>query len=133
MRLFVDCDDTLVLWKYEEIEVAGRTLYTLPNEGEKYTVNLPLIDAVRVYMLRHPECTLVIWSGGGVDYAARWARKFFEGVKYLIENKNVKYPQEGDICVDDILDLKVVAKLYTPQEAIERLNEEYDNANASEQ
>lgn len=122
MRLFVDCDDTLVLWNYDEVEVAGQKFFTIPNEGEKYRVNHDLIASVNQFMDARPDWTLIVWSGGGAAYAAGWARKFFDGRKYLIEGKNVKYPQVGDICVDDIIDLKVSATLYTPDQAIERLN-----------
>lgn len=102
-KLFCDCDDTLVLWLYEEKVVDGYTYFTIPNEGEKYRVNHQLILAIHDYLTAHLDTILIVWSGGGAEYAGSWARKFFDGVSRVdgIEMKNVKYPQAGDICIDD--------------------------------
>lgn len=112
-RLFVDCDSTLVLWKDDEIDPA--TSFIIRNN---YDVNYPLIEAVHKFMSTHKDWLLIIWSGGGLDYATGWANRFFRD-----ENGNQQYdlslakdyriPDEKDICVDDEL-IKVKAWRFLP-------------------
>ena len=110
-RLFVDCDDTLVLWQYVERE--DGLYYATPWQR-----NDDLIATVRRFVDDHPDTELVIWSGGGAVYAARWAVLFFDGVECVPEDKNIHYPQPGDICVDD-QPLRVACPIYTPEEFME--------------
>lgn len=98
-RLFVDCDDTLVLWDTPDL---GLTTH--------YDLNLELIGDVECFILHHPEYELVVWSGGGVDYATRWAERCFphrhakldDCVDYLVLPKDMRTPEDQDICIDDM-------------------------------
>ena len=92
-RLFVDCDDTLILWADEPV---GELIVR-----EDYDFNLPLISDIACFINFHTDYELVVWSGGGIDYAARWAEKCFHNVPYLILPKDMRLPAGADICVDD--------------------------------
>lgn len=96
-RLFVDCNDTLVLWKY-----AWKEGVLVPGEP-RYEMNIPLIGDVNCFLDHHPEYTLIVWSGGGVEYARGWAEKCnFQQHFVAILDKDMRYPQDQDICVDDM-------------------------------
>ena len=89
-RLFVDCDDTLVLWPDDALDT-----------GTSWELNLDLIHSIGCFLDTHPEYFLVVWSGGGVDYAERWARMAFSN--YTVLPKDVRNePQDQDILVDDM-------------------------------
>ena len=95
MRLFVDCDDTLVLWQ-EEHRNQDKSLYL----GDKYSINTDLIEIVEHIQDTH-DAQLIVWSGGGVEYAAMWARRF--GLKnWLTAPKDMRLPQSGDVVFDDM-------------------------------
>lgn len=124
--LFVDCDDTLILWQYKEAitplfdegkHVADQVIYTLPNEGEKFKINELLIFSIVSFLTSHFDWELVIWSGGGREYAERWARLLFPNQSLVALEKNITFPWFEDICIDD-QELKVKARLYTPDEFI---------------
>ena len=105
-NLFVDCDDTLVLWP--EKPTGTLALY----RGDAYIPNNDLIDAVNAYV--RPGDTLFVWSGGGVDYAAMWANKFFEPGAWVALAKDITVPKVGDVVVDDqVLALKRGVRAYT--------------------
>lgn len=94
-RLFVDCDDTLILWENAK-NPAG--IY----QGDKYDLNLGLIGDVGCFLTTHPEYELVVWSGGGVPYAQRWAEMCFHSRNFSIAPKDMRTPSDRDICVDDM-------------------------------
>jgi len=62
IALFLDCDGTLVLWGDNG---AG-------GINTDYTINVPLIEAVNEWQSRDPGRFVIVWSGGGKDYAERW-------------------------------------------------------------
>lgn len=95
-RLFVDCDDTLVLW-----DNAAEGSFELYN-GSKWELNHPLIGDIACFLGSHPEYELVVWSGGGIDYAQRWAEKAFVHHNFSIAPKDMRVPSDKDICVDDM-------------------------------
>ena len=59
MILYVDVDDTLVLWD---------------NDGS-YTINNALIRRMYNFRSLHPDAKIVIWSSGGLEYAIDWTSK----------------------------------------------------------
>lgn len=109
-RLFLDCDDTLVLWPVHATGVGQ--LYS----GDEWLPNEALIDRVRAFHAQNPDWTIVVWSGGGIDYAAMWGRRLLEGVRYIVLPKLVGIPDEGDVVVDDVPELAVSARLVLPSE-----------------
>lgn len=94
-RLFVDCDDTLILWG-DSPEPDG--LY----HGDKYELNVPLMGLISCILDEHREYELVVWSGGGIDYADRWASRCFPERNWSIAAKDMRTPQADDICIDDM-------------------------------
>lgn len=118
MRLFVDCDDTLVLWPDEPHLNQDKKLW----QGDEYELNHPLIEEIKIFFRDRPrEDALIIWSGGGADYAATWARRCFPHGEYLSLSKDIVLPNEDDICIDDMA-IRVPCLLMTPAMAVGRLN-----------
>lgn len=94
--IFVDCDDTLVVW-HDEVN-QDKELWI---RGSNYDLNHDLIGLVKCIQSTHPEWTLVIWSGGGVEYAERWAREC--GFRdFLTVPKDMRTPNGNDFCIDDM-------------------------------
>lgn len=124
MALFIDCDDTLVTWLDE---------YNMPLEGQNphgggnqnWRFNPDLVKTIMAWVEADPKLQVVIWSGGGADYARDWLERLFawseDGppANFFSMWKNVKLPREYDVVVDDMPDLVVAGTLYTPQEFIE--------------
>ena len=102
-RLFVDCDDTLVLWHYTEVK-PGIFSIQQDEAGDTYHMNDELISSIPCWLSLHPEYQLVVWSGGGLEYAAGWARKVFgrSGIPYIVLPKNMGTPENHDILIDDM-------------------------------
>lgn len=68
MNFVVDCDDTLVIWEDEVLRP-----HPFGNGAERWTPNRDLIELLRIlYTDGH---MIMIWSGGGLDYARRWRLK----------------------------------------------------------
>ena len=92
ITLWVDCDDTLVLYEQEAPNPFGMYI------GDKWQPNTRLIEAVEKWNGR-----LVVWSGGGKDYASTCAKTLglrpdrAEGKS----RKMMRRVQPGDIVVDD--------------------------------
>lgn len=110
MTLYVDCDDTLVLWDTP----------TVSGHGTRWQPNTPLVAAIRRWRDANPDEPLVIWSGGGADYADLWHRRILPDVMAGAIDKG--FPEQalvlpGDTCVDDVT-IKVAGRLLLPQEFI---------------
>lgn len=124
MRLFLDVDDTLVLWQYET-EPSG--LFTLRGgpDNAPYLANHALIGAVACYLAEHPDTTLHVWSGGGMAYALDWAVRLLhtDGRPWpnlSVVPKYVTLPEPGDIVIDDQqLGLAAGVTLYTWQDFLD--------------
>ena len=117
MTLFVDCDDTLVRWldAYDQ-PLSGQNPYG--GGSQRFSFNEPLIDAIKAALDDDPELQVVVWSGGGAQYALHWARSVFSGSSYESRvgaySKDTRLPVEGDLCVDD-QDLKVACPCVTAE------------------
>lgn len=105
MRVFIDIDDTLILWDDED--------RANPNED--------LIEAINAFAHARPTDLIMVWSGGGIDYAAMWARTCIPEVSWLVVPKYVTYPEAHDLCIDDVLGLQVACEVISPNAGIERL------------
>jgi len=92
MQIFVDCDDTLILYDSD----TGIHPYGVLND-EPWRPNQPLVDALLA--TEHP---VFVWSGGGAWYAEIIARKL--GLDFPCLDKyetTYKLIQEGDVVIDD--------------------------------
>ena len=111
-RLFVDCDDTLILFDSEgEIHPYGF------SRGDPYHINEPLVVFIKEFREKYPEGFIVIWSGGGQEYATQVAKEVgLESVTpwHMIKDRTTfDLVREGDIVVDD-QELEVPAKVLRP-------------------
>ncbi len=122
-RLFVDCDDTLIIydniacsWPDEPCEVHGHPFGVL--RGEPYKINEPLAASIKAYVEDNPCALVIIWSGGGAKYARTIADIALPGVDVMtmIKDKtSFHMVRPGDIVVDD-MSLDVPTKVYRPDE-----------------
>ncbi len=122
-RLFVDCDDTLIVyddiactWPEEPCEVHAHPFGVL--RGETYKINDPLAASVKAYVEDNPCALVIIWSGGGAQYARAIADVALSGVDVMtmIKDKtSFHMVRPGDIVVDD-MPLDVPTKVYRPDE-----------------
>lgn len=112
-RLFVDCDDTLVLWLGEDGEVDGG-----PNPygggREKWRRNDDLIKMIEAVRFNYDE--VVVWTGGGSDYARVWRDRLLPWAHHAIA-KDTRIPSAADLCIDDA-DIRVAAPVVTWQEFV---------------
>lgn len=102
-RLFIDVDDTLILYK-QPSDTHGELHPYGFWQGEPYEPNQNLIDAINKYSKENPTALIVIWSGGGKSYAQAAIDHFFPGSEYVAMDKGWdEFPliRVGDIVVDD--------------------------------
>lgn len=120
-RLFVDCDDTLVLWLNDGKVTAGPLLPEGPHPygagADRWLPNEVLIEAIRARQKAEPR-TLVIWTGGGTDYARTWADRLMPNEYDAALSKDTRLPLPGDLCIDD-MPLKVACDVLTWQQFVE--------------
>ena len=102
-RLFVDCDDTLILW---------HTSRKPPHDGQYcgtwYSINKALVAGVKEFRLAHPRSLVVVWSGGGQTYAAMWADLLGLSADVICLTKDrdtLHLVLPGDIMVDDVSEI----------------------------
>ena len=98
MRIFVDCDDTLLLYNKE----AEKNPYGYWS-GVPYQINKKLIDALIETSHWSEMPKIIIWSGGGEQYAKE-ILKTLNLPQYLCLSKDrttFHLIQEGDIVIDD--------------------------------
>ena len=104
-RLFVDVDGTLVKWGKGD---------NLINQHEKpWEFNHHVIDYVGEWRAANPTGVIVVWSGGGVKYAATWARRAFDYDRFYPiawAAKGLIMPAADDLFIDDS-----PAKVWAPQ------------------
>lgn len=99
-RLFVDCDDTLIVYDNEAIENPYGKKY-----GTPYRFREELVDAIKVWRRLNPYQLLVIWSGGGREYAEEIAREVFSDLDFVAMDKfgtALTLVRKGDIVIDDM-------------------------------
>lgn len=97
--LFIDCDDTLVLWLDPDGHVDESSAHPYGMGSERYVHNQLLLEGVREWREKN-DGPIVVWSGGGSDYALRFVLE--TGIPCdATADKDPGVPREGDICVDD--------------------------------
>jgi len=99
LTLFVDVDDTLIIYDRPPPNPYGY------YDGIPWRVNQPLLEGIRQFHLDNPEVQIIMWSGGGKEYAEIWIARFgLAGlaVGMLKDQWSLSLIQEGDIVVDDL-------------------------------
>jgi len=97
-RLFVDVDDTLVL--YDKVGPNPYGLY----HGTPWTPNHRLVEGIKQFRLDNPTELIVVWSGGGLEYAHQWNHDlgFDDTIISLTKDVSTLHlVRDGDIVVDD--------------------------------
>jgi hypothetical protein len=79
--LYVDIDDTLVTW--------------LPD-GDTWQVNTDVLAKALAW-----EGPVVLWSGGGRDYAEMWGDRLLPQLDWTASAKVNPGVEEGDLFIDD--------------------------------
>lgn len=112
-RLFVDCNDTLIL--YENSNHVNPYGFV---HGQPYRINQPLADSVKLWVEDNPCSLAIIWSGGGAQYARAIADIALPGVDVMTmikDETSFHMVRAGDIVIDD-MELKVPVKVLRPNE-----------------
>lgn len=84
--LYIDVDDTLVKWG--DVLEGRITESWEPNEA----------------VIRYAEQwdgDVVVWSGGGREYARTWGHRLLSHVRHKTASKFPLVPTPGDVCIDD--------------------------------
>jgi len=105
-RLFVDVDDTLVIYDDGRNEPHPYGIY----HDIPYTINEKLLEGIKEWNLGNPESWIIIWSGGGEEYARMWAERLglLEGwrsgtVTPMIKDETTFiFIRDYDIVIDDM-------------------------------
>lgn len=103
--LFVDCDDTLIIW-----------MRTTSQRGDRlWEPNWDVIAAMERWMAAGG--TVVVWADKGAAYAATWARKAAPHLVVETDRKDLSRPQAGDATIDDMR-LAVGGVCYLPDQCM---------------
>jgi hypothetical protein len=96
-RLFIDVDDTLIIYENDN----KQNPYGVYN-GEKWSLNQPLFDAIVKFRETFPDALIVVWSGGGQEYAQMWVNGLMRELDVVALDKSVfNLVRWNDIVVDD--------------------------------
>ena len=118
MRLYVDCDDTLVLWLDGDDKVlGGPNPYGTGPDG-RWKPNLELLAAMKQWRENTPGSEIILWTGGGTRYARRWMGLIYPEAADSI-SKDTRIPDPDDLCVDDMPLKKVACPVVTWQQFVE--------------
>ena len=110
MKLFIDVDDTLILYAYPETKI-----------------NYPLIRALETWQREHPKDVLIVWSGTGALWATNAAERLLPHLSIsltgdksspllsLITNKDIAIDDRSQESREYLKDFK---KVYSPEEFI---------------
>ncbi len=113
-RLFVDCYDTLIVYIDGDDEPHPNGVI----QGQMYRINEPLAASVKAYVEDNPCSLVVVWSGGGAQYARTIADIVLPGVDVMTmikDETSFHMVRAGDIVIDD-MNLRVPAKVLRPNE-----------------
>lgn len=95
MKVYVDCDDTLVTWLGSQ---GGPHPYGA--FAEKWEPNRAVIAYVEEAHANGAE--IVVWSGGGKDYAETWGQRLLGHIPHVAHAKFNAIAGPGDVFLDDM-------------------------------
>jgi phosphoserine phosphatase len=85
LKIAFDVDDTLIV----------------PAVATGFDIDVPNYETIAIYRWFQAQGNyMIIWSGGGKDYAERWAEKLGLTADEILA-KDTKYQNEIDIAFDD--------------------------------
>lgn len=108
--LFVDCDDTLVVWD-------DAALMKQRGAFNEFTSTDWAFNP-KVVALIEATPTGVIWTGGGIEYARLWLNRLERKLGRRLDgwialSKYTPLPKAGDTCIDD-MPIKVACEVIHP-------------------
>jgi hypothetical protein len=95
-RLFIDVDDTLVLYK-DEGDIHPYGVLT----GERFDWNTNLIERIIQFQTAYSDVEVIIWSGGGEEYAKFVCSEQLAQCEVSYKSKDPSILKPGDIVIDD--------------------------------
>ena len=125
VKLFIDVDDTLILY-------TNHHTWNL-EDTDSYQVNYPLIKALEKWQTVYPQDQLIVWSGTGSLWASRIADEFLPNLSIALVGSKfsplVHLTSEQDIAIDDRSQesrdyLKKFGKVFRPEEFIRYVEED---------
>ncbi|MDE2103968.1 MAG: hypothetical protein KGL39_42420 [Patescibacteria group bacterium] len=100
-RLFVDIDNTLVRW-------------TGPGDQDWHR-NDGVVRYMEQWQADNAGGVIVIWSHGGLEYAAKWAQQLVPGgLRYVVAPKRYHKGGGTDTFVDDDPDSNFAGEIVNP-------------------
>ena len=115
MRLFIYVDDTLVKSQESTSQEQHPYCYYVSTPC---TANEPLIEGIKQWRADHKENLIVIWSGGGRDYAQMWIDRLLPGLGIVGMGKSSELAEtivsSQGIVVDDVIDFPCAAEILDP-------------------
>ena len=132
MKLFVDVDDTLILYTQNHTWNLEDTV--------SYTVNFPLIDALEKWQKIYPDEYLIVWSGTGTDWALEVSQAFLTHINVHMTGSKlslVDMTTSEDLAIDDRSQdsrqyLKNFGRVFSPDEFIQNVAWDLVNGRLSE-
>jgi len=128
VKLFVDVDDTLILY-YE------KHTWDL-SQTATYDINFDLITALEIWHKYYPETSIVIWSGTGAKWAEEIAQALFPHMPIAMTGSKFSFLRDiisvDDMAIDDRLQesrpyLKKFRKVFLPNEFVKHVEEVITN------
>lgn len=96
MRVFVDVDDTLVRWAPETRGV----IHPYGAGADDWEPNCNVVRLLQA--LKAEGAFITIWSGGGADWARKWADKLVPNLYDVAADKYPRIPMSDEIYIDDL-------------------------------
>ena len=121
MKLFVDVDDTLILYTQNHTWNLEDTV--------SYTVNVPLIDALEKWQKIYPDEYLIIWSGTGTEWASEVTKAFLTHLNVHMTGSKLSLADmttSQDLAIEDRPQgsrhyLRRFGKVFSPDEFIQNV------------
>lgn len=111
-RLFVDVDDTLLLYDSE-----GDTHPYGIWKDDSYHINKHLVKQIHRFREKYPDALIVVWSGGGTQYAKIVADLLLPNldiVPMIKDRTTFPLVRMGDWVIDDE-NIEVIAYVHQPE------------------
>ncbi len=113
-RIFIDCDDTIVIWLDERGEpLKGENPMGLRAEGN-WKPNTRLILEIEKWVENNPTSEVIVWSGGGDWYALQWGQRLLHHIKHEAYAKDTRIPTVYDFAIDDMAALNLRCAIRDP-------------------
>ncbi len=114
-RLFIDCDDTLVLWLDERgMPLKGENPMGVNSHDGNWKPNTRLILEIEKWVEINPHLEVIVWSGGGDFYAGGWGQRLLHHIEHVAYAKDTRVPMVNDIAIDDMDALKLRCPIRDP-------------------